>query len=409
MRDYTSTSVEDLVRSELKLSLEEIARRGAQRMLKMALELEVEEYIAQFAKEGSKKRVVRNGYLPEREVQTGIGSIKVKKPRVVDRDKGERFNSCILPRYVRRAPSLDGLIPALYLHGISSSDFGDALAPILGEGVKGLSSTNILRLKEEWIKEYTEWSKRRLEGKRYVYIWADGVYFNVRLSKERPCLLVIIGAMSDGSKEVIALVDGQRESKIAWQELLLSLKSRGLTEAPELAIGDGALGFWAALREEFPQTRAQRCWVHKTANILDKMPKAVQRGAKQKIHEMYMAPTKKDALEAYAEFIRLYEAKYERACLCLQKDKETLFEFHDFPAMHWKHIRTTNPIESTFATMRHRTRQTKGCGSTSATLSMVYKLAMKAQRGWNKLRGHELIAKVIAGIKFIDGEEAIAA
>jgi len=386
--------------------LEEILREGARKLLQAAVENEVDEYINQWRSEKDEnghRLVTRNGSLPERELQTGLGKIPVKQPRVNDRREGEKFTSKILPPYMRRVPTLEALIPALYLKGISTGEMQTALEAILGPNVEGLSANNIVRLKEMWAEEYQEWNKRDLSNKRYVYVWVDGIYFNVRLDKDRPCILVIMGALEDGTKELVAIHDGYRESKLSWLEALRDLKKRGLAHAPKLAIGDGALGFWSALEEEFPQTRIQRCWVHKTANILDKMPKRVQPHAKKQIHEMYMASTKEEAEQAYLEFLELYEAKYPKACECLRKDHEVLFTFYDFPAEHWSHIRTTNPIESTFATVRHRTRQTKGCGSRNATLMMVFKLAIEAQKHWRRINGYQLVAKVIEGIEFKDG------
>jgi len=388
--------------------LEDALREGARRLLQQAIEDEVEEYINKHLslKENDNKRaVIRNGYLPERSIMTGIGSIPVQQPRIRDKREGFRFTSALLPKYARKAPSVEAVIPALYLRGISTNDFSEALEALLGKNAEGLSPSTICRLKEIWKQEYKEWIARDLSDKHYVYMWADGIHFNVRLTDDRPCVLVLIGALPSGKKEIIGILDGHRESTLSWKDLLLHLKRRGLAISPSLAIGDGALGFWKALEEVFPETRQQRCWVHKTANILDKMPKVIQKAAKRMIHEMYLSPTKKDALKAYADFLALYEAKYPRACNCLKKDKEQMFTFYDFPAMHWQHIRTTNPIESTFATIRHRTRQTKGCGSTEATLSMVFKLAMGAEKGWQKLRGSNLISKVVDGIKFVDGEE----
>ena len=392
--------------------LDEIAREGAARMLQAALTAEVEEFVRRF--EGvldarGRRQVVRNGYLPEREVMTGAGPLPVKKPRVRDKTGQRKFTSKILPPFMRRSPSIDALIPILYLKGISTGDFSEALEAILGPNAAGLSSTNIVRLKEGWQKEFDAWSKRDLSGKRYVYIWADGLYFNVRLDRDRPCILVLMGATADGKKELIAVWDGHRESKESWRTVLRDLKKRGLTQGPELAIGDGALGFWAALREEFAATREQRCWVHKTANILDKMPKSVQPDAKKLIHEMYQSPTFKDAKAAFAEFVARYKAKHVKAVACLEKDEDVLFNFYDFPAEHWLHIRSTNAIESTFATVRHRTRQTKGCGSRAATLCMVFKLALQAEKKWRRLNGHRLIAKVIEGVKFTDGEMQVSA
>lgn len=394
--------------NEFKNSLEEVLREGARRLLSQAIENEVQEYIDQFKDlktEENKRVVTRNGYLPERFIQTGLGEVLVKQPRVRDCRKEKKFTSHILPPYLRRTSSLDALIPALYLKGVSTGDFAEALDALLGENAKGLSPTNIVRLKEGWEKDFKEWQGRDLTGKHYVYFWVDGIYFNIRLDKDRPCLLVIIGALDNGKKELVAIHDGVRESKLSWKEVLQDLKKRGLTISPKLAIGDGALGFWSALEEEYPQARHQRCWVHKTANVLDKMPKSVQANAKKMIHEIYMAPTKQEGLKAFEGFIKLYEGKYPKACECLLKDRQELMTFYDFPSMHWQHIRTTNPIESTFATIRHRTRQTKGSGSRLATLTMVYKLAISAESHWKRLKGHELISKIISGVQFKDGEE----
>lgn len=402
----------DQLVNEAKLGLEELLRQGARQMLQQAIENEVIEYIEEHAhieEDGGRRLVVRNGSLPGRDLITGIGKVRICQPRIHDRREGSRFTSRILPPYMRRVPSIDALIPALYLRGISTGDFTEALEAILGPQAQGLSATNIVRLKEGWKQEYEQWRKRDLGGKHYVYVWADGIYFNVRLEDDRTCILVLIGATQDGEKELLAVQDGFRESKLSWLELLRDLKARGLKEMPALAVGDGGLGFWAALREEFPTTREQRCWVHKTANILDKMPKGMQAKAKQQIHEMYLAETKEQALAAYDEFLHLYEAKYPKACACLREDKEVLFTFYDFPAEHWIHIRTTNPIESTFATVRHRTKRTKGCGSRTATLTMVFKLASVAERHWRKLNKPKLILKVIEGVKFVDGIMAKAA
>ena len=386
--------------------VEEVLREGARRMLQSAIENEVAEYIEaheHIRNKNGHRKIVRNGHLPQRELITGIGPIKVRQPRVNDKREGGKFTSKILPPFMRRVPSIDALIPCLYLKGISTGDFVEALEAILGPQASGLSATNIVRLKDVWKQDYEQWRKRDLSGNRYVYIWVDGIYFNVRLDDERSCILVMIGATADGKKELIAVYDGYRESKLSWQEILRDLKARGLREFPELAVGDGALGFWAAVAEEFPTTRIQRCWVHKTANILDKMPKGVQGRAKKRIHDMYTAETKKQALKAYEEFLHLYEAKFPAACECLRKDKDVLFTFYDFPAEHWKHIRTTNPIESTFATVRLRTVRTKGCGSRIATLTMVYKLAEQAAKHWNRLNKSELIILVIQGVEFVDG------
>lgn len=399
--------------------LEQVTREGARKMLQLALENEVEEFIQKYSNlkgEDGRKVVAKNGYMPQRDIVTGMGPLAITQPRIDDRNlKGycsnERFTSNILPRYLRRIPSIDNLIPALYLKGISTNDFPVALSAILGEKAAGLSATNIVRLKNCWEKDYLQWKSRDLRGKNYVYFWADGVYFNVRLEDNRSCILVIMGADKHGNKELVAVQDGFRESKLSWREMLLDLKQRGLSFAPKLATGDGGLGFWAAIDEVFPETRRQRCWVHKTVNILDKMPKSIQAKAKSMIHEMYMAATKESALKAYDHFIQTFEPKYPKAVECLKKDKEDLFTFYDFPATHWIHIRTTNPIESTFATVRLRTNKTKGCGSRIATLTMVFKLTMEAAKTWKKLKGHQLILLVLENKKFVDGEltEEVAA
>lgn len=404
----TQATVLSLKKEDARSVLDEIVRQGAQQMLQQAIEAEVAAYIERHAElrgEDGHRLVVRNGHQPERVIATGAGPLKVKRPRVHDRRAGHRFTSSILPRYMRRSPSIDALIPVLYLKGVSTGDFTDALTAILGEGASGLSAANIVRLKEAWHEEYLEWTKRDLTQKHYVYLWADGIYFDVRLTAERPCMLVVMGATAEGKKELVGLLDGQRESKISWKELLLDLKRRGLKEAPAVATADGALGFWPALEEVFPETRHQRCWVHKTANVLDKLPKSLQPSAKQKLREIYLAPTRREALEAMDVFEALYGEKYPKATECLRKDQDVLLTFYDFPAAHWKHLRTTNPIESTFATVRHRTRQTKGCGSRTATLSMVYKLAREAEKHWRRLSGYRLVVKVLRGIPFEDGEQ----
>jgi len=407
VRENKVISVEKRAEDAEKPFFEQLLQEGARKLLQAAIENEIIEYI-QFHQdrrdEDGQRLVVRNGHLPEREIVSGVGPIKVRQPRVRHRDGGQ-FSSAILPKYMRRTPSVDALIPALYLKGISTGDFSEALAAILGEQASGLSATNIVRLKAGWEDDYKVWCQRDLSQKRYVYWWADGIYFNVRLDEERSCVLVLIGATEDGNKELLAVVDGYRESAQSWRELLGQLKRMGLSSAPKLAIGDGSLGFWVALQEEYGQVAQQRCWVHKTANILDKMPKSVQGKAKQLIHEMYLAPTRKAALAAYDQFISSYQVKFPKACECLQKDKAVLFTFYDFPAQHWSHLRTTNPIESTFATVRLRTQRTKGSGSRIATLTMVFKLGLEAQKHWRRLNGAELIAKVITGVKFVDGEE----
>ncbi len=399
------------VREETWSVLEALAREGARKLLQQALENEVEEYIeAHAAKkdENGHRVAVRNGTMPERSILTGMGPMQIQQPRVDDRklkeqEEAERFSSMILPPYLRRVPSVDNLIPVLYLKGVSSKEFMNALSSILGEGAKGLSATNIVRLKKGWEQEYKGWAMRDLSEKEYVYIWADGVYFNIRLEDQRSCILVIMGCNLKGEKELLALSDGYRESELSWTEMLRDLKARGLKIPPKLAIGDGALGFWAALGKELPETKWQRCWVHKTANVLDKLPKGLQGKAKSMIHEMYMAETKENALKAYRHFVDVYSDKYPKAVECLKKDEEVLFSFYDFPAAHWIHIRTTNPIESTFATVRLRTARTKGCGSRIATLTMVFKLVMEAQKNWRRLTGSSIIPMVLSGKKFVDG------
>ena len=396
--------------------LEELAREGARRMLARALEVEVTEFVDKHRNKidaEGRRQVVRNGYMPARDLVTGIGALMIRQPRLDDRvlkEGGEeRFRSAILPRYLRRVPSVDNLIPILYLKGISTGDMSGALASILGSEAAGLSATNVVRLKAQWEQDYQQWSQRDLKGKQYVYMWADGIHVNVRLDEEKSCILAIMGADAEGNKELLAVSDGYRESKASWREMLLDLKRRGMTKAPKLVVGDGALGFWAALREVFPGCREQRCWVHKTSNVLDKMPKSVQGKAKSMLHQIWQAPTKDTALGAYEHFLSSWGEKYPKAVECLQKDVGELFTFYDFPASHWVHIRTTNPIESTYATVRLRTQKTKGCGSRTATLTMVFKLALEAQKTWRRLRGHEQILLVMAGKKFIDGELEAAA
>lgn len=393
--------------------LTSILRAGAQKMLQQAIEEEINAYIASVNGSTGETTIVRNGYLPERMIQSGIGDVMVQQPRCRSKRKDDslpRFSSKILPPYLRRTKSIEEMIPWLYLKGVSSGDFQEALAALLGESASGLSATTVTRLKGAWKGEYDEWERRSLEGRRYVYIWADGVYFNVRLGEdERNCILVIMGATADGEKELLAVKEGFRESELAWTELLLDLKSRGLTTPPSLAIADGALGFWAALSKVFPTTKTQRCWVHKTANVLDKLPKSTQPRAKKMLHDIYNSPRKSEAERMFDLFIETFSAKHPKAVKCLVKDRESMLTFYDFPAEHWSHIRTTNPIESTFATVRLRTHKTKGCGSGTATLLMVFKLAQSAQKNWRRLRGYEKLADVIdIRWKFVDGEKTKA-
>jgi putative transposase len=347
--------------------------------------------------------VVRNGYLPERDIMTGIGPVKIKVPKTRDRS-GQRiqFRSELLPPYIKRTRSVETVLPWLYLKGISTGDFSEALAALLGKDAKGLSAGTISRLKQVWSLEYDTWRQRDLGKQRYVYLWADGVYFNVRGDDARQCILVVVGVTEQGNKEFLAIEDGYRESEQSWTEVLLDLKGRGMNQ-PKLAIGDGALGFWKALQKIYGKTRSQRCWVHKTRNILNKMPKSIQLKAKQHIHDIWMAETREDAERAFDRFVETYRYKYPKASECLEKDREELLAFYDFPAEHWVHIRTSNPIESTFATVRLRTTKTRGCVSRTTILTMVFKLGMSAENGWRKLRGFRRLAEVINGVKFIDG------
>ncbi len=353
-----------------------------------------------------RQRLVRHGYLPEREVMTGIGPVPVNVPRVRDRGTGAekiRFTSTLLPPYLRRAKSVEELLPWLYLKGISTGDFGEALAALLGPDAGGLTSSTISRLKAEWWAEYERWNRRDLSAKRYVYFWADGVYFKPRTDADKQCMLVIIGADEWGNKDVLGLVDGYRESSQSWRELLLDLQRRGLRKAPDLAVGDGALGFWNALREVFGETREQRCWVHKTGNVLNAMPKSLQAKAKGHLQDIWMAENKRDAEAAFNFFIEAYGVKYERAVGKLTKDRDVLLTFYDFPAEHWKHIRTSNPIESIFATVRHRTKKTKGCLGRKTALAMTFRLMMSAKKKWRKLDGAFRLPEIIEGVEFKDG------
>jgi putative transposase len=411
MSQGTVLAFEEQANQQMESALDDIVREGARRMLQTALEAEVADYITRHADlvDGNGHRlVVRNGHHGEREVLTGAGSLAVQQPRANDKRPDHRFTSNILPPYMRKSPKLEALIPALYLKGISTGQFAEALEAILGPNAAGLSATTVTRLLKQWQKDYSDWNGRDLSDREYVYWWADGIHFNVRLEEERTCILVLMGTLEDGRKELIGIVDGFRESKLSWQDLLRDLKARGLKQGAKLAAGDGALGFWAALGEEFPETREQRCWVHKTANILDKMPKRTQPRAKERIHGMYLAETKADALAAFNEFLELYQAKFPKACECLTKDQDVLFAFYDFPAEHWQHIRTTNPIESTFATVRHRTKRTKGNATRAATLAMVFQLCREAEKHWRRLNGYKLIPKVMKGVVFIDGIEKAA-
>ena len=390
--------------------LSELLRNGAKELIAQAVEAELETLLDQHADIvlcDGRKAVVRNGYLPERTVQTGVGDVSIQLPKVRDRSgSGIKFNSSLLPPYLKRAKSIEELIPWLYLKGISTGDFSEALSAILGDKAKGLSANTVCKLKAKWLKEYQGWCKEDLSTKRYVYWWADGVHSNVRMD-DRLCLLVIIGVTEQGIKELIGVYDGYRESSASWYELLISLRQRGLTVSPKLATGDGALGFWDALSRVYPQCQRQRCWVHKTANVLDKLPKSVQPKVKSALHDIYLAPTRDDANTAFDNAIERFEAKYPKAMQCLSKDKGDLLSFYDFPAEHWQHIRSTNPIESAFATVRLRSKRAKNCGSRDTTLSMVFKLLQTAQKKWIKLRGFRLLSLVADDVKFKDGEQII--
>lgn len=391
--------------------LTEVLRSGARELLQQAVEAEVAEFVARHRElkdEQERQRVVRNGYRPERTIQTGIGEVEVKAPRARDRAGEIKFQSNILPAYLRRTRSLEELLPWLYLKGLSMGDFSEALAALLGKDARGLSAATISRLKEVWKGEYERWTRRDLSDKHFVYLWVDGVHFGVRLEDASQCILVIIGATADGKKELLAMLDGYRESAESWKELLLDLKQRGLSIAPKLAVGDGALGFWKALPQVFGSTRAQRCWVHKTANVLNQLPKGQQAKAKAALHEIWMAESRAAAEQAFDRFMTTYEVKYAKAAECLAKDREILLTFYDFPAEHWIHIRTTNPIESTFATVRLRTAKTRGCVSRAGILAMVFKLTKSAEQRWRKLKGSARLAQVIKGVRFKDGlqEEA---
>ncbi len=391
--------------------MSEVVRKGARRLLARAVEAEVEQFLsdhAQLKTADGRQRIVRHGHLPERKIQTGVGEVAIKKPRVRDCNgaKGDqiKYTSAILPAYMRRSKSLDELIPALYLRGISTGDFKDVLAALLGPDAPNLSPQTIRRLKAGWQDDWEKWKKRDLSARNYLYFWADGIYLNARLD-DKQCILVIIGATPEGKKELAGFLDGYRESSQNWKELLLDLKSRGLDIAPKLAIGDGAMGFWRALHEVFSDTRQQRCWVHKTANVLNKMPKSMHKKAKADLQEIWMAESRNLADKAFDLFLEKYADKYYQATNCLKKDRYQLLTFYDFPAAHWKHIRTTNPIESTFATVRHRTIKTKGCLSRETALTMVFKLVMAAQSGWQRLNGKNELPKLIEGVRFADGIE----
>ena len=384
--------------------LTELIRNGAQQLLRKAVLDELDVFLNKHddCDECGRRAVVRNGYLPEREVLTGVGEVTVRVPKTRDRSgQGRKFRSELLPPYLKKTNRLEALVPWLYLKGVSTNDFDAALKALFGGSVKGLSANTISRLKKVWEAQYAEWRKTDWSDREFVYLWADGVYFNIR-GDDRRCVLAVIGCDAQGNKHFLALEDGFRESAASWKAVLTRLRDQGVNAA-KLAVGDGALGFWTALAEVYPETRAQRCWVHKTANVLDKMPKRQQRAAKSMLHEIYQAETRDEAQQAFDRFVETYEAKYSKAVDCLVKDRKELLVFYDFPAMHWQHLRTTNPIESTFATIRLRTAKTRNCLSAKSALSLVHQLAMSAQKGWRRLRGFRQLADVVANVRFIDG------
>lgn len=395
--------------------LTEVLRAGARRLLAQAVELEAEAFLAardDLRLPDGRPRLVRHGHGPERQIQTGIGPVPVSRVKIRDRGAGVegervRFSSAILPRWARRTKSLDALLPVLYLRGVSTGDFQEALAALLGKDAPNLSPAVIGRLTAEWQAEYERWQARDLSARRYVYVWADGVYLQARMEDHAECMLVLIGATPEGRKELVGFQVGIRESAQSWRELLVEVKRRGLAIAPEIAVGDGALGFWKALDEVWPGTRHQRCWVHKVANVLNKVPKSVQPSMKADLREIYSAPERAAAEKAIAVFAEKYGAKYAKAVECLIKDRERLLTFFDFPAEHWDHLRTSNPIESVFATVRHRTVRTRGALSPKTARLMVFKLVMAASKTWRRLKGENQLPKVVAGVRFQDGTEVI--
>mgnify|MGYP003979622335 FL=1 len=390
--------------------LTDLLKTGAQRLLLQAVEAELESFLDQYRgqrTEDGKAAVVRNGHLPERSLQTGLGPVTVKVPKVRSRT-GEpvTFHSALVPPYVRKTKTLEAALPWLYLKGISSGEMGAALKVLVGPEAEGLSASTVSRLKQAWAQEYKDWNCKSLAEDKWVYIWADGIYSGLRSEDAKLCALVIIGVNEQGEKHFLAIEDGIRESTQSWREVMLKLKVRGMN-TPRLAIGDGALGFWSALDETFPGTRHQRCWVHKTANVLNCLPKASQPKAKQALHQIWQAETEVDAEKAFDLFIDTYEQKYPKATICLQKDRDELMAFFDFPAEHWQSIRTSNPIESAFATIRHRTKRSKGCLSRDGMLHMMFKLGQCAEKKWRRLRGFNSLGKVITGIEFKDGIEVM--
>jgi putative transposase len=394
-----------------------VLRDGARRLLAQAIEAEAEAFLAEMKDKrlvDGRERLVRHGHGPERQIQTGIGPLPVARVRIRDRGAASpeeriHFSSTILPKWARRTRSLDALLPVLYLRGVSAGDFQEALAALLGKEAPNLSPAVIARLKGEWEADYKRWQRRDLSARHYVYVWADGIYLQARMEPQAECMLVLIGATPEGKKELVGFQVGVRESAQSWRELLVGLRARGLAVAPELATGDGSLGFWKALEEVFPTTRHQRCWMHKTSNVLNKLPKSIQPAAKQDLREIWQAPDRATAEAAVATFADKYVAKYEKAVTCLIKDRDLLLAFYDFPAEHWEHLRTTNPIESVFATVRHRTVRTKGALSQDTARLMVFKLVMAASKTWRKLKGDNQLPKVVQGVTFRDGVEVTEA
>lgn len=395
-------------RDEISDALTDLLRTGAQQLIASAVEAELEGFLRQFSQTrttAGHAEVVRNGHHPARPIQTGIGPVSVRIPKVRSKEgKPVTFRSALVPPYIRKTRTLEATLPWLYLKGISTGEMGAALKVLLGPDAKGLSANTISRLKQDWAQEYEGWRDTQLDKEQWVYIWADGIYSGLRGEDDKLCALVIVGVNARGQKQFLAIEDGVRESTQSWREVLLALKSRGM-DAPKLAIGDGAMGFWAALDEVFPTSRQQRCWQHKTMNVLNCLPKLSQPKAKSALHNIWQAETKEDADKAFDLFVKTYEPKYPKAALCLQKDRDELMAFFDFPAQHWQSIRTSNPIESAFATIRHRTKRSKGCLTRDGMLHMIFKLGQCAEQNWRKLRGFDYLAKVITGVKFKDGIE----
>jgi transposase-like protein len=394
--------------AEFSDALTELLREKAQELLRHAVAAEVAAFLDRHAQcdRNGRREVVRNGYQPPREILTGLGPVAVQLPKVRDRaGRGRVFHSQLVPRYVRKAASVEAVLPWLYLYGVSADRMSEALTALLGEKAKGLSASTIGRLKADWAEELKVFRSSSLARDRWVYVWADGIHFGIRAENAPLCALVVIGVNERGQKKLLAIEEGFRESTQSWREVLLHLKGRGLTTPPRLAVGDGAMGFWAALAEVYPDCREQRCWVHKTANVLNRLPKGVQPKAKADLHAIWMAPTRAQAEKAFDQFTQIYGAKYPKATELLGKDRPTLLTFYDFPAEHWRHLRTTNPIESAFATVRHRTDRTRGAISRDSIVPFVFKLARVAEQHWRKLNGFEFLAKVITGVRFRDGIE----